>query len=616
MEEENKTEFNAAPKKKGSKKPFIICLCIILVLAIVAVIVGVVLMKSGKLNFSKKSKLSAGVDQLTESIMKPVDDISNAIENNNLEVKVLNNISKGDAIAIDTEVSASIDNIEVSGMTSSDEKIMDAVKEFLNSASIGLNAQYDGKEKVYANANLSMDGNSISAEGLYDGEKAAFRSKELNEKWLAISKSDLLKQMGVNESDLEEAKKAVEKALEGSTELVNSVKIDQKTADEIEKRYKDVLKDFISSKEKSIKEEKTKVKVDGKEKSCQKLTLTLDEKDLKKLLKNYVSTFQKDTQTQGIIKNYMESLNKYMNDMSTEIGTSSYTSDMENMLEQWNDLLKELDTISSEIDNISFDGKIKLIVYATNTEVYKTEISVEYSGAVIELTTEYTDNKSVTEITVSQGSQEMTMGTLEIESNNGSGRIKFEASSMLAAAAKMEKLVVECSYKISGNSEEVNLNFDMGSKIGSGSISAVSNVNKNEDKAYEGDSRITLDINVANEVKLKGSVKAKVGIRVGSESIPTVANSDTVNMNSASEVEKYANDAQTKAQDLIKKFSSNKALNNLFEATTGESLEEIVKALESQIVSPSTPSTPSIPDLEMPDFEMPDIEMPDLEPAA
>ena len=97
------------------------------------------------------------------------------------------------------------------------------------------------KEKVYANANISMDGNSISAEGLYDGEKAAFRSKELNEKWLAISKSDLLKQMGVNESDLEEAKKAVEKALEGSTELVNSVKIDQKTADEIEKRYKDVL---------------------------------------------------------------------------------------------------------------------------------------------------------------------------------------------------------------------------------------------------------------------------------------------------------------------------------------------------------------------------------------
>lgn len=611
MEEENKTEFNAAPKKKGSKKPLIICLCIILVLAIVAVIVGIVLMKSGKLNLSKKAKLNAGVDQLTESFMKPVDDISKAIESNDLDVKVFNNISKGDAIAVDTEVSASIDNIEISGMSSSDVKIIDAVKEFLNSASIGFNAQYDGKQKVYANANLSMDGNNISAEGIYDGEKAAFRSKELNEKWLAIPKRDLLKQMNITESDIEEVKRVLERAIEGSNELINSVQIDQKTADEIEKRYKDVLKDFINSKEKSIKEEKTKIKVDGKEKSCQKLTLSLDEDDLKKLLKDYISTFQKDSQTQGIIRNYMESLNKYMNDMSSQMGTSSYMGDMEDMIGQWDDLLKELDTISSEIDNISFDGKIKLTVYGTNTEVYKTEIAVEYSGATFELTTTYTDNKSVTEISANQGSQEMNIGTLEIESNNGSGRIKFEASSMISSLAKMDKFIVECSYKISGNSEEVNLNFDMGSKIGSGSISAISNVNKNEDKAYEGDSTITLDVNLADEVKLKGSVKAKVGIKVGSESIPTVANSDTVDMNNSTDVQKYSNDAQTKAQDLIKKFADNKALNNLFEASSGRTLKELIEELEEQTVTPSIPAVPEIPDLEMPDLDVNNI----LEPA-
>ena len=611
MEEENKTEFNAAPKKKGSKKPLIICLCIILVLAIVAVIVGIVLMKSGKLNLSKKAKLNAGVDQLTESFIKPVDDISKAIESNDLNVKVFNNISKGDAIAVDTEVSASIDNIEISGMSSSDVKIIDAVKEFLNSASIGFNAQYDGKQKVYANANLSMDGNNISAEGIYDGEKAAFRSKELNEKWLAISKRDLLKQMNITESDIEEVKRVLERAIEGSNELINSVQIDQKTADEIEKRYKDVLKDFINSKEKSIKEEKTKIKVDGKEKSCQKLTLSLDEDDLKKLLKDYISTFQKDSQTQGIIRNYMESLNKYMNDMSSQMGTSSYMGDMEDMIGQWDDLLKELDTISSEIDNISFDGKIKLTVYGTNTEVYKTEIAVEYSGATFKLNTTYTDNKSVTEISANQGSQEINIGTLEIESNNGSGRIKFEASSMISSLAKMDKFIVECSYKISGNSEEVNLNFDMGSKIGSGSISAISNVNKNEDKAYEGDSTITLDVNLADEVKLKGSVKAKVGIKVGSESIPTVANSDTVDMNNSTDVQKYSNDAQTKAQDLIKKFADNKALNNLFEASSGRTLKELIEELEEQTVTPSIPAVPEIPDLEMPDLDVNNI----LEPA-
>ena len=58
MEEEVNT------KKKGSKKPLIICLSIIIVLAIVAGVVCFLLIKSGKLNFSKKASKSTGFSLL------------------------------------------------------------------------------------------------------------------------------------------------------------------------------------------------------------------------------------------------------------------------------------------------------------------------------------------------------------------------------------------------------------------------------------------------------------------------------------------------------------------------------------------------------------------------
>ena len=615
MEEENNTNFNAAPKKGGSKKPLIICLSIILVLAIVAVIVGLVLMKSGKLNLSKKAKMQAGVDQLTESLLKPLDDINNAIESNDLSIKVLNNISKGDAIAVNADFSASIDNIEVPDMDPDEEKVLDAVKELLNNSSLGLNAQYDGKEKLYGNATLTMDGNSISAEGLYDGEKVAFRSKELNETWLSTTKKDLLAQMNITESDLTKADNAINSFMNNYAELMKKADIDEKTAEEIEKRYKDVLKDFVNSKEKSINSEKTKVTVDGKEKSCDKLTLKLNQDDIKKLAKKYIEAFKKDEQTQKIIKDYLEQYEKSMTQMANDLGASSYElRQFENLASQFERVLDELDTVSDQIDKLDFEVTVKLVVYATNTEVYKTEISGEYNGASIKLETTFSGNKSTTEISVSEKGQTIDVGTLEMESDNGSGRIKFEASQMVSSLAKAEKIVFECSYKLGGKSEEVNLNFDMGSKIGNGKVSVVSNINRNDDNAFECDSKVSIDTTIADEVKLKGSFKTNIGIKVGSESIPTVANTDTADINVPTEIEKYKLDTQTKGQDLIKKFSDNKTLNNLFEVTTGKTLKELIEELENgtgstpQVTPPvilTPPTLPPTPEIDFPNIQTP-----------
>ena len=139
MEEEVNT------KKKGSKKPLIICLSIIIVLAIVAGVVCFLLIKSGKLNFSKKAKLQAGVDQLTESLIKPVDDIKSAAESGDLTVKVFNNISKDSPVSAKIDFSGKLDTVDIEGMSYSEQEIIDAVKDVLADSKISTELKYDGK---------------------------------------------------------------------------------------------------------------------------------------------------------------------------------------------------------------------------------------------------------------------------------------------------------------------------------------------------------------------------------------------------------------------------------------------------------------------------------------
>ena len=47
----------------------------------------------------------------------------------------------------------------------------------------------------------------------------------------------------------------------------------------------------------------------------------------------------------------------------------------------------------------------------------------------------------------------------------------------------------------------------------------------------------------------------------------------------------YEEASKTKLQELIKKLSSNKALDNLVEASTGESLSELIESLENEVIN-------------------------------
>ena len=233
--------------------------------------------------------------------------------------------------------------------------------------------------------NGKLDSVDISGEALYDGSQAALRSEEISSKWLTISEDDLKDLADENGLDLDDLKDTISESINQFSEISKSVQIDEKTQKEINEKYSKILKDYINEKSKDIKSEKGTVEVDGKEKKCTKLTLKLNEKDIKKLAKKYLDAFAKDDQLKEILTNSAQSYAEVMK-------TAGDTTSAKNITNAVDELYNNIDKIKEEIDNADFTANIKLVVYSSNTNVYRTDIILDVEDTEVSVETTFNDD--------------------------------------------------------------------------------------------------------------------------------------------------------------------------------------------------------------------------------
>lgn len=539
--------MNEGNQKTKAKK---IIIAVIAVIAVLAIIIGI-LAATGKfnLNFSKRSKMSAGVEKLEESITKPLDKISDEIEKNGVTPKVVDSIDKDSAIEASTEISANIDTLEVSSLSSSEQSTMDSIVKMANKSKIGLNLKYDGNKSAYAKINGNIDNTTISGEAVYDGNQAAIRSEELNSKWITISKDDLKDLLDENNLDIDELEKILSETNDQISNLMKSVNVDQKTQKEIRKRYTKVFKDFIKEKSKNLKSESDTVKVDGKNKKCKKITLELSESDIKELINNYLDTFAKDDQLKGILN---DSASAYSEIIKSANSSLSGTDELENIADSINTIYDNIDTLKEKINDLDFEGNLKVVSYATNTKVYRTDLSIEIEGTEIILKTLF--NKDTTEMTISANSQGASadIATITITSKNNEISVKAEASKMLAQQIGTE-VSAEINYKTQKSKSEITLSVNAGD-YGKGTISAVTDISKNEDKNYEDTTTLNVDIDSQYIATAKMTITAKNNLKVGNVSIPQVSTNDGIDIKDETSLSSYMKDAQSKAQEILKKL--------------------------------------------------------------
>lgn len=537
MNEENQKEttVETKPKKKIGKAKKII-IAIIAVVLIAAIVIGILLLTGViDLNLNKSSKIEAGVDQLIESYSKPIEELSNAAEENGVSPKVLNNINEDSKIGMTTEISANIEEFEVEGMSSSEKSAINSIKEILNDTTIGLDLRYDGDKKAYINAKGTIDDVEITGEAVYDGEKVGVRSPELNEKWLTVSGDDLEKIAEENGVDANQVKEQLELIINQSTQIAKSLEIDEKTREEIKERYENVLTDYIKEKSKDAESEKDEIKIDGKTKKCTKLTLDLKDKDIKNLLKSYLETFKDDKQTQDIIKKLFETMEEYY--PQSETGTVDYNNIFDEMM-------SGIDTAIEEIDDLEFDGTAKLIIYGTATKTYRTDIEIEIDGQSVVLETTFNKDATVTEISV----EDQKLATITVKSDKNTMNIKMELSKAAQTLLGGE-FSIEINVKNENSKSEMSINVNAGN-YGNVAMTVTTTVNKNEDNEYDSTTELKLDLDLPDYAVMKMSLNMKNNIKTGDISIPTISEQDAVSATDETELQTYITEMQDNLEKL------------------------------------------------------------------
>lgn len=556
MEEEKKET-----KIKQPKKVVKIISIIIAIIAVIAIVIGI-LVATGKinLNFSKKSKMVSGIEKLSEAYTKPFDELSKNAEKNNLDIKLFDNLEKDSAIEASTEISANVDKLEVDGLTSSEKSTVKSVVDLINKSKIATNIRYDGKESAYIKLNGKLDSVEVSGEALYDGSQAALRSEQISSKWITISEDDLKDLADENGLDLDDLKDTISESINQFSEISKSVQIDEKTQKEINEKYSKILKDYINEKSKDIKSEKGTVEVDGKEKKCTKLTLKLNEKDIKKLAKNYLDAFAKDDQLKEILTSAAQSYADVMK-------SSGETSSAEEITNAVDELYNNIDKIKEEIDNADFSANIKLVVYSSNTNVYRTDIILDVEDTEVNLETTFNKEDTTTTISVNAQGISAEIATIKLKEEKNGASLKIEVSKFIKeqlGQKSSDDISLEIKYTTEKSKAEVSLAVNAGS-YGSGTASISSDIEKNEDKEYANNTTISVDVDAPDYLTAKMSMNMTSNIKIGGVSIPKVSSSESIDIKDEEGLQQYQEEAQTKAEKVLKDLQSIEALQSIIE---------------------------------------------------
>lgn len=556
MEEEKKET-----KIKQPKKVVKIISIIIAIIAVIAIVIGI-LVATGKinLNFSKKSKMVSGIEKLSEAYTRPFDELSKNAEKNNLDIKLFDNLEKDSAIEASTEISANVDKLEVDGLTSSEKSTVKSVVDLINKSKIATNIRYDGKESAYIKLNGKLDSVEVSGEALYDGSQAALRSEQISSKWITISEDDLKDLADENGLDLDDLKDTISESINQFGEISKSVQIDEKTQKEINEKYSKILKDYINEKSKDIKSEKGTVEVDGKEKKCTKLTLKLNEKDIKKLAKNYLDAFAKDDQLKEILTSAAQSYA----DVMKSSGETSTAKEITNAVDE---LYNNIDKIKEEIDNADFSANIKLVVYSSNTNVYRTDIILDVEDTEVNLETTFNKEDTTTTISVNAQGISAEIATIKLKEEKNGASLKIEVSKFIKeqlGQKSSDDISLEIKYTTEKSKAEISLAVNAGS-YGSGTVSISSDIEKNEDKEYANNTTISVDVDAPDYLTAKMSMNMTSNIKIGGVSIPKVSSSESIDIKDEEGLQQYQEEAQTKAEKILKDLQSIEALQSIIE---------------------------------------------------
>lgn len=572
MEEGNNLnpEVNSEPKmpKKSKKKVIIIGIVVVLVLAIAAVVFCTV---TGKINFTKKAKLFAGIEKAKETVSAPIDALMNRTP-----IEISNNLADRD-IQYTAEITGNIDSLEVQGMDEASKEVIETIKPIINGAKIGLDLKVDAKEKALeGNVKVSVQDllDEVSADVVYNNNAAAVRLPEWSEKYLAVFGDTLA---GNTEyAELAEMFTAIENMnLEASKELVSALTVTEEQKEHFEKTYDGLFKKTVESD--MIETKSGKIKVDGKEKSCTKVILTLGDKEVQKVLKAYIEAFEDDDEGKKILVDKVVAVfDALPAELKAEMGVS-ITADM---LDQGIDeVVKQL---KDSLDSIEFEGDIVITTYSSLVKTYA--IDFEYTEGDNSAVVHLVFGKEGADIEVSVNDTELVTGKIIDKENTKALQLNVDQSGV--------KANVELGMNLKSDTETevyVKGTMDYMGQTMKAEVSANVNVTKNTADEYATKTTLKVNVDAGAMAKVGFTLNINETMKATDVTVPEINRTNAIDVlgaNSEVELQNYLKEIEPKAMEMMKKIQESPVYKALSEVST----QPTTQTPAYQYDMPETPS--------------------------
>jgi len=330
---------------------------IIPVIAIIAIIVGIAgyVLISGKIAISGKQKAEKGL----EKAFNALEETESVLEDNEGYKYLKNFYSNPSETEFSFNVKADVDNLEdLIGDKESAKLVEDILEEIGNcNVTTKLSLDRDNKKIV---STLELDekdilGN-ISGEAVITDKEIAFRSKEINEKFLKIKRDE-------DNKEVEEVFELIEELFEKD---FSNLKFSAEEIKHFKNTYGNIFKDSV--KDDMITSEEGSITISGNEKKCTVTKVKVDNENVKKILNTYVDTFTKDDKGRKIIIDKLRII--YTDEL---LRSMFYLDEDDDISEEINkELVDAVEDLKEEIDEIESFG-FNFITYGSSTEVYANE---------------------------------------------------------------------------------------------------------------------------------------------------------------------------------------------------------------------------------------------------
>lgn len=551
-EELNKqnTEVNSDPKmpKKSKKKIIIIGIAVVLVLVIAAIIF---LVCTGRVNFTKKSKLFSAISKAEETFTAPLDAL---LEDSTTEIS--NNL-EGKDIEYSAEITGSIDSLEGSMVDSEiSAEQLEVIKSVINGAKVNLDFKLDPKEKAFegnVKGSIANLFDEVQANVVYNNNAIAVSLPDFSEKQLAIFGDSV---QGTEYAELAQVFQTIESIdFESLVSTISKMGFSEEEMKHFEDTYDGVFKDQIESD--MIETKSGEIKVDGKDKKCTEVTLTLDGKDVKKILKAYLDTFDSDDEGKDILVEKASALTGFVSQIS---GQEVSKDQMKEAIDQAVSELKD------SIDNIDLgDAEVVITAYSSVFKTYGIEVAVEEgdnSASVL-----FTFGKDETDISMEYMGEEVATGKLIDNKEKKSIQLTIDES---GAKASFEMGV---NLKSDTESEAfVNVSAEQnGQSIASVNATANVNVTKNEASEYAADTAIKFNMEIPNQIKAGFTINVKESLKTADVTIPEINRTNAIDVlgaNSQTEVQNYITEITPKLEEYTKNIQASELYNSIMNITT------------------------------------------------